>query len=52
VDPPIKQGTKDNPDVSAATKKARSRMVERQKVIEEYIASLLDFMKSILPKSN
>jgi len=27
-------------------------MDERQKVVEEYIASLRDFMKSILPKWN
>ena len=30
--------------------KAKSRMEERQQVIEEYIASLRDFMKSILRK--
>jgi hypothetical protein len=34
------------------SKKAKSRMVERQQVIEEYIASLRDFMKSILRKWN
>ena len=32
--------------------KAKSRMEERQQVIEEYIASLRDFMKSILRKCN
>ena len=32
--------------------KAKSRMEERQQVIEEYIASLRDFMQSILRKWN
>ena len=32
--------------------KTRSRMEERQQVIQEYIASLRDFMKSILRKYN
>ena len=32
--------------------KAKSRMEERQQVIEEYIASLRHFMKSILRKLN
>ena len=32
--------------------KAKSRMEERQQVIEEYIASLRDFMTSILRKWN
>lgn len=32
--------------------KAKSRVEERQQVIEEYIASLRDFMKSILRKPN
>ena len=32
--------------------KAKSRMEKRQQVIEEYIASLRDFMKSILRKCN
>jgi hypothetical protein len=34
------------------SKKAKSRMEERQQVIEEYIASLRDFMEPILPKCN
>ena len=34
------------------TNKAKSRMEERQQVIEEYIASLRHFMKSILRKLN
>ena len=37
---------------ASQSNKAKSRMEERQQVVEEYIASLRDFMKSILRNWN